>query len=147
VPNRAKGVPARFVSVRPATAAKASSEGWRLCLRPNIAHGPAQPYAHAQAPLPPPCAPLPHSVFLVQSNLPLPLFHLSPCPRVDRSERLLPSVEPVVSSLSPLSPLSLLPSSPCMRAPVGAAPARRAWPPAPARSGTVRAALARVVVF
>jgi hypothetical protein len=35
VPNRAKGVPARFVSVRPATAAKASSEGWRLCLRPN----------------------------------------------------------------------------------------------------------------
>jgi hypothetical protein len=36
VPNRAKGVPARFVSVSPATAAKASSEGWRLCLRPNI---------------------------------------------------------------------------------------------------------------
>ena len=35
VPNGAKGVPARFVSVRPATAAKASSEGWRLCLRPN----------------------------------------------------------------------------------------------------------------
>jgi hypothetical protein len=35
VPNRAKGVPARFVSVRPATSAKASSEGWRLCLRPN----------------------------------------------------------------------------------------------------------------
>jgi hypothetical protein len=35
VPNRAKGVLARFVSVRPATAAKASSEGWRLCLRPN----------------------------------------------------------------------------------------------------------------
>jgi hypothetical protein len=34
-PNGAKGVPARFVSVRPATAAKASSEGWRLCLRPN----------------------------------------------------------------------------------------------------------------
>ena len=33
--NEAKGVPARFVSVRPATAAKASSEGWRLCLRPN----------------------------------------------------------------------------------------------------------------
>jgi hypothetical protein len=33
--NRAKGVPARFVSVRPATAAKATSEGWRLCLRPN----------------------------------------------------------------------------------------------------------------
>ena len=32
----AKGVPARFVSVRPAAAAKASSEGWRLCLRPNI---------------------------------------------------------------------------------------------------------------
>jgi hypothetical protein len=38
VPNGAKGVPARFVSVRPATAAKASSEGWRLCLRPNIVH-------------------------------------------------------------------------------------------------------------
>jgi hypothetical protein len=37
VPNRAKGVPARFVFVRPATAAKASSEGWRLCLRPNSA--------------------------------------------------------------------------------------------------------------
>jgi hypothetical protein len=35
VPNGAKGVPARFVSVRPATTAKASSEGWRLCLRPN----------------------------------------------------------------------------------------------------------------
>jgi hypothetical protein len=35
VPNGAKGVPAHFVSVRPATAAKASSEGWRLCLRPN----------------------------------------------------------------------------------------------------------------
>jgi hypothetical protein len=36
--NRAKGVPARFVSVRPTTAAKASSEGWRLCLRPNRLH-------------------------------------------------------------------------------------------------------------
>jgi hypothetical protein len=35
VPNGAKGVSARFVSVGPATAAKASSEGWRLCLRPN----------------------------------------------------------------------------------------------------------------
>jgi hypothetical protein len=35
VPNLVKGVPARFVSVRPAAAAKASSEGWRLCLRPN----------------------------------------------------------------------------------------------------------------
>jgi hypothetical protein len=34
--NRAKGVLARFVSVRPATATKATSEGWRLCLRPNI---------------------------------------------------------------------------------------------------------------
>jgi hypothetical protein len=34
-PYRAKGVPARFVSVGPATAVKASSEGWRLCLRPN----------------------------------------------------------------------------------------------------------------
>jgi hypothetical protein len=33
--NEAKGVPARFVFVRPATAAEASSEGWRLCLRPN----------------------------------------------------------------------------------------------------------------
>jgi hypothetical protein len=32
----AKGVPARFISVGPTTAAKASSEGWRLCLRPNI---------------------------------------------------------------------------------------------------------------
>jgi hypothetical protein len=32
---RAKGVPARYVSVGPTTAAKASSEGWRLCLRPN----------------------------------------------------------------------------------------------------------------
>jgi hypothetical protein len=31
----AKGVPARFISVGPTTAAKASSEGWRLCLRPN----------------------------------------------------------------------------------------------------------------
>jgi hypothetical protein len=35
VPNGARGVPARFVSVRPATAAKALSEGWRLCLCPN----------------------------------------------------------------------------------------------------------------
>jgi hypothetical protein len=35
VPNGAKGVPARFVTVRPATAAEASSGGWRLCLRPN----------------------------------------------------------------------------------------------------------------
>jgi hypothetical protein len=33
----AKGVPARFISVGPTTAAKASSEGWRLCLRPNNA--------------------------------------------------------------------------------------------------------------
>jgi hypothetical protein len=31
----AKGVPACFVSVSSAAAAKASSEGWRLCLRPN----------------------------------------------------------------------------------------------------------------
>jgi hypothetical protein len=32
----AKGVPARcLVSVGPTTAAKASSEGWRICLRPN----------------------------------------------------------------------------------------------------------------
>ena len=38
VPDRAKGVPARFVSVGPATTAKASSEGWRLCLRPNSGH-------------------------------------------------------------------------------------------------------------
>jgi hypothetical protein len=36
MPYQAKGVPARFVSVGPATAAKASSGGWRLCLRPNI---------------------------------------------------------------------------------------------------------------
>jgi hypothetical protein len=35
VPSPAKGVPARFASVGPAAAAKASSEGWRLCLRPN----------------------------------------------------------------------------------------------------------------
>ncbi|KAL5647790.1 hypothetical protein ACJX0J_042145, partial [Zea mays] len=35
VPSPAKGVPARFVSVGSAAAAKASSEGWRLCLRPN----------------------------------------------------------------------------------------------------------------
>jgi hypothetical protein len=34
-PSPAKGVPARFVPVGPAAAAKASSEGWRLCLRPN----------------------------------------------------------------------------------------------------------------
>jgi hypothetical protein len=30
-----KGVPGRFISVGPTTTAKASSEGWRLCLRPN----------------------------------------------------------------------------------------------------------------
>jgi hypothetical protein len=33
--GQAKGVPACFVSVSSAAAAKASSEGWRLCLRPN----------------------------------------------------------------------------------------------------------------
>jgi hypothetical protein len=34
---RAKGVPARcLVSVGPTTSTKASSEGWRLRLRPNI---------------------------------------------------------------------------------------------------------------
>jgi hypothetical protein len=35
MPYGAKGVPARFISVGPTTTAKASSEGWRLCLRPN----------------------------------------------------------------------------------------------------------------
>jgi hypothetical protein len=35
MPYQAKGVPDRFVSVGPATTAKASSEGWRLCLHPN----------------------------------------------------------------------------------------------------------------
>jgi hypothetical protein len=35
VSSPAKGVPARFASVGPAAAAKAWSEGWRLCLRPN----------------------------------------------------------------------------------------------------------------
>jgi hypothetical protein len=34
-PRPAKGVPARFASGGPAAAAKASSEGWRLCLRSN----------------------------------------------------------------------------------------------------------------
>jgi hypothetical protein len=34
-PSPAKGVPARFASGGPAVAAKASSEGWRLCLRSN----------------------------------------------------------------------------------------------------------------
>jgi hypothetical protein len=38
MPYQAKGVPDRFVSVGPATTAKASSEGWRLCLRPNKVH-------------------------------------------------------------------------------------------------------------
>jgi hypothetical protein len=33
--DQAKCVPACFVSVRAAAAAKASSKGWRLCLRPN----------------------------------------------------------------------------------------------------------------
>jgi len=37
-PSPAKGVPARFASGGPAAAAKASSEGWRLCLRSNISH-------------------------------------------------------------------------------------------------------------
>jgi hypothetical protein len=36
-PSPAKGVPARFASGGPAAAAKASSEGWRLCLRSNRA--------------------------------------------------------------------------------------------------------------
>jgi hypothetical protein len=44
MPYRAKGVPARFVSVGPATAAKASSEGWRLCLCPNIVLVGSSPY-------------------------------------------------------------------------------------------------------
>jgi hypothetical protein len=35
VSSPAKGVPARFASVGPAAAAKAWSEGWRLCLHPN----------------------------------------------------------------------------------------------------------------
>jgi hypothetical protein len=36
--EQAKGVPACFVSVSSAAAVKASSEGWRLCLRPNSKH-------------------------------------------------------------------------------------------------------------
>jgi hypothetical protein len=36
VPSPAKGVPARFVSVGPAAAAKASSEGWRLAFAPTV---------------------------------------------------------------------------------------------------------------
>jgi hypothetical protein len=37
-PSPAKGVPARFASGGPSAAAKASSEGWRLCLRSNKDH-------------------------------------------------------------------------------------------------------------
>jgi hypothetical protein len=48
----AKGVPARcLVSVGPTTAAKASSEGWRLHLRPNnvtVSLNPAIPYVERQ---------------------------------------------------------------------------------------------------
>jgi hypothetical protein len=78
---------------------------------------------------PPMRAPLPHSLFPAQSNLPLPVFHLSPCPRVDLGERLLPSIEPVMSSplLSPLSPLHGRAPLPGARA----TPGRRlpgAWP-------------------
>jgi hypothetical protein len=101
-------------------------------------------------PCPPPCAPL----FLFH------LSPLSPYPRVDPGERLLPSVEPVVSFPSPASPLSLLPSPawPPGRPLPGVMPAPRvpprlrgppvAWPllarcpniAAPARPVPVRAA-------
>jgi hypothetical protein len=47
VPNGAKGVPARFASVRPVTAAKASSEGWHLCLRPNTLFCSPRPLTHS----------------------------------------------------------------------------------------------------
>jgi hypothetical protein len=39
--EQAKGVPACFVSVSSAAAAKTSSEGWRLRLRPNMHHAKA----------------------------------------------------------------------------------------------------------
>jgi hypothetical protein len=51
VPSPAKGVPARFVSVGPAAAAKASSEGWRLCLRPNKMQEPEDKIHDATNPL------------------------------------------------------------------------------------------------
>ena len=51
MPSPAKGVPARFVSVGPAAAAKASSEGWRLCLRPNKMQEPEDKIHDATNPL------------------------------------------------------------------------------------------------
>jgi hypothetical protein len=76
-------------------------------------------------------APSPHSLFPTQNNLPLPLFHLSPCPRVDPSERLLPSVEPrgefPLFYLPSLSSLPLPMCAPSLRA---ADPARRDPPAA-----------------
>jgi hypothetical protein len=84
--------------------------------RPSSALG-ARLGAHAASharPLPSHARPLPsHSLFPAQSNLPLPLFHLSPCPRVDSGERLLPSVEPrgelPLSSLPSLFPFLSFP--------------------------------------
>jgi hypothetical protein len=59
-------------------------------------------------------APSTHSLFPAQNNLPLLLFHPSPCPRVDPSERLLPSVEP--HGEFPLFYPPLSPPSPYARA-------------------------------
>jgi hypothetical protein len=136
----------------------------------RVAQAP-RPFPHARPlPSPPPLS-FPRKVTS------LPLFHLSPCPRVDPGERLLPSVEPVLSSSLPsLSSLPLRgapwPSpSPGAAAPApgarGPLPLARAAPcpgvrgpcpqaiahpqlsarAAPARSGPVHASLARVVAF
>jgi hypothetical protein len=85
---------------------------------------------------------LPLSLSFPRSNLPLPLFHLSPCPRLDPGEWLLPSVEPVVSSplLPPLSPFPSRSPSACVRAaPLRSpAPARLSSPPARPSGSPVR---------
>ena len=97
---------------------------------PNAALG-ARPGASS------PYAPSPLILYFPCNNLPLPHFHLSPCPRLDPGEQLLSSIEPVVSSpfLHPLSLPPLVDPLPCVRAaPPHAAPTRP-LPGSPARRG------------
>jgi hypothetical protein len=89
--NRAKGVPARSVSVRPATVAKASSEGWRLCLRPNkgIARSFASPLL-ASSRSTPPLSTSPTPTMSTQSrsqSAPMPAASSSLCVSHARSAR------------------------------------------------------------
>jgi hypothetical protein len=90
----------------------------------RVAQAP-RPFPHARPlPSPPPLS-FPRKVTS------LPLFHLSPCPRVDPGERLLPSVEPVLSSSLPS--LSSLP----LRGAPWPSPSPDAAAPAPGARGTM----------